>query len=128
MRVLLRLILCLVAAVFAASAGAEPLPERAGLVAAADPGASYRSAGEPWQEAVVNLPVATGFSLRTDAKGRVELRFAEATVVVGPDSEIEVARYGADGVQLALRGGGIGVRVEQLPSGVSFEIDTSRGG
>ena len=130
MRILLRLILCMFVAVASANltaAASEP-PTRVGRISLADTGTAFRPGGDKWADAIVNVPVATGTSLRTARNGRGEFHLPGIAVALAPATEIDIVRLDEHGVQLALRRGRIGVRLDRIDSGASVEIDTARGG
>jgi len=81
-----------------------------------------------WEQAVANLPLATGYSLAT-GKGRAEIEFEDASVVyLADDSVLEFYEISTtDGVpytEIALLSGTATVNVQTLFPGECFRLNT----
>jgi len=81
-----------------------------------------------WEQAVANLPLATGYSLAT-GKGRAEIEFEDASVVYLADNSVlefyEISTTGGiPYTEVALLSGTATMNVQTLFPGERFQIDT----
>ena len=99
-----------------------------GRVAVVAGAAQYRSTGGEWSAALVNEPVANGNGLRTAVDSEAELRGPGAQVALAPSSELQVLRYDAGALQIALTGGRIGLHLGPYSAAKTIEVDLPQGG
>ncbi|HTW51720.1 MAG TPA: DUF6600 domain-containing protein [Stellaceae bacterium] len=85
--------------------------------------AQYRATGGEWSAALINEPVANGTGLRTAADSETELRGPGVRVALGPSSELQVLRYDASALQIALTNGRIGIHLGPADAAKTVEID-----
>ena len=111
-----------------AKAAADSPPAWVGRVSAAAGTVALRATGADWTAAEVNSPVAAGMSARTGTPGRAVLRIGAEAIALSDGAEIDLARLDADGVQIVLRQGRIGVRLSPEAAAHGVEIATARGG
>jgi hypothetical protein len=105
---------------------ATPWPTRVGRVSVAEAGASLRPAGGDWADAVVDEPVATGTSIRSNAKSRGEIRLSGITAALAPETTVDIVRLDDGAVQLALRTGHVDLSVDGR-SAAKLEVDAGQG-
>lgn len=128
MRLLAALAILLLGAALPAWAQEEP-PARVGRVSYVSGNLAFHMAGETeWSAASVNYPVATGGSFWTDASARAEMRIGPSTIDIAGGTELDVTNLNEQVAQLGLPQGRVYLRLRQLDSGQSFEIDTPQGG
>jgi hypothetical protein len=121
------LLLCCLIAV-AAAAGDSPLP-LVGRISLVDGGLTARpGASGEWTEWGVNHPVAAGMSLRTSAHGQAMVQTGDATLALGPTTEIGFLRLDSGAMQIALRRGRIALHLTAFDARRNIEIDLARGG
>ncbi len=85
------------------------------------------SGASEWSQASLNYPVTTGDRIYTDQNGRAELEAGPATVRASATTDLTIATLNDRFMQLGLGQGAIRVRVYELLSGDSVEIDTPNG-
>lgn len=101
-----------------------------GRIAVAEGSVATRTAGGEWADSGVNDPLASGMSVRTSSgAARARLEIGGDAISLAPDSEIDLARLDAAGIQVVLRRGRIGVRRgADDASAQNVEIDMPRAG
>lgn len=104
----------------------SPIP--VGRVAAVAGTAQYRSTAGEWSAALVNEPVAEGTGLRTSVDSEAELRSPGALVALAPSSELQVLRYDAGTLQVALTSGRVGLHLGPSDTARTVEVDLPKGG
>jgi hypothetical protein len=113
----------------AAPIGAPAPPARVGRVSLASGKVGWRSLGATlWSDAVVNDPVSTGASLRTDAQARAEMRIGPATIDLAESTEIAIADLNDQAAEISLKRGRIDLDIRQFGADESIQIDIPRGG
>jgi hypothetical protein len=80
---------------------------------------------EKWLDAEVNLPLATGASVRTGSEAQAEVEIGVNTIELAPESEMEIAKLEDRAIQVAVVRGRIGVDLHRLDDGDSVEVDVS---
>lgn len=104
-------------------------PSRVGRLSFVSGGVSVRSSAETaWADAEPNLPIFAGAAVRTDQRGRAEIRIGANTIGLSNGSEIEIADLRDQLTQIALSRGRIGVRLRQAGEGDTVEVDVAQGG
>jgi Family of unknown function (DUF6600) len=111
----------------ATAPAAEAPPGRVGRLSLVSGNVSVRAAKE-WLDAVLNVPVATGASLRTGAQARAEIEIGADTIELAPESEIEITKLDDRTIQVAVVGGRIGFDLRQLGDGEGVEVEVSNEG
>src|SRR5271169_451846 len=111
----------------ATAPAAEALPGRVGRLSLVSGNVSVRASKE-WLDAVLNVPVATGASLRTGAQARAEVEIGADTIDLAPESEIEITKLDDRTIQVAVVGGRIGFALRRLGDGESVEVEVSHEG
>jgi hypothetical protein len=103
-------------------------PKQVGRVSFVTGQLAFHMAGETqWSAAAVNYPVAPGASFWTAPQARAELRIGPQTIDLSGNTSIEVAKVDEHAMVLALRQGRINLRLRELPSSQTVEIDIPRG-
>lgn len=103
-------------------------PALVGRVSVVAGAAQYRSPGGEWSAALVNEPVVDGAGLRTATDAEADLRGLGAQVSLAPSSELQVLRFDASALQIALSSGRIGVHVGPFAATKAVEVDLPQGG
>jgi hypothetical protein len=85
------------------------------------------SGANDWSQATLNYPLTTGDRIYTDLDSQVELEVGSAAVRASATTDLTVANLNDQFMQLGLGQGTIRVRVYDLPSGDSVEVDTPNG-
>jgi hypothetical protein len=80
-----------------------------------------------WSQASLNYPLTTGDRIYTDQDSRAELEVGSTAVRAAATTDLTVANLTDQFMQLGLGQGTIRVRVFDLPSGDSLEVDTPNG-
>jgi hypothetical protein len=111
----------------ATAPAAEALPGRVGRLSLVSGNVSVRASKE-WLDAVSNVPVATGASLRTGAQARAEIEIGADTIELAPESEIEITKLDDRTIQVAVVAGRIGFALRQLGDGEGVEVEVSNEG
>lgn len=107
----------------------EPLPSLVGRVTVVDGGLAVRQADGQWTDSGINLPLASGMSVRTAPQGRAVLRAGAATIALSGATELELAQLDAGAARLVLRQGRIVVEVAPRPGAraPAVAIDIAQG-
>jgi len=86
---------------------------------------SFRAAGtSQWAPALLNRPVSDGDELWTPGSSRAELELGTAAVRLNGQASLNVLDLDDHSVQFKLTQGTLGVRLQRLETGDTFEIDT----
>jgi hypothetical protein len=86
---------------------------------------SFQPAGDSdWVAAVVNRPTTTGDRLWTDSGARAELSLGSATIRLAGATGFSFLNLDDRTVQIELTQGTLGIRVQRLGRGETFEVDT----
>jgi len=109
------------------AAPAETLPGRIGRLSFVSGNVRARDSND-WADAVLNLPLRAGGSLRTGAQSRAEIEIGIDTIDLAPDTEIAVTKLEDQTIRIALVRGRIGLAPRQGDDGVRVEVDLSRDG
>ncbi|HEV2177694.1 MAG TPA: DUF6600 domain-containing protein [Terriglobia bacterium] len=80
-----------------------------------------------WSQASLNYTATTGDRLYTDQGARAELEIGSLTVRMSEATDLTIANLTDQIAQFGLEQGAIRVRVYDLPSGNSVEVDTPNG-
>jgi hypothetical protein len=80
-----------------------------------------------WSQATLNYPLTTGDRIYTDQSSQAELEVGSAAVRASATTDLTVANLNDQFMQLGLGQGTIRVRVFDLPTGDSVEVDTPNG-
>src|SRR5437879_5429115 len=108
-----------------AAADESDPPSRAARISYLNGSVSMQPAGaSDWTEAVVNRPMTTGDKLWTDNGARAELHAGAAAIHLGQRTGFSFLNLDDNTVQIRLTEGSINVRVRELRSGETYEIDT----
>src|SRR5271167_4593397 len=108
----------------AAAAPAAP-PGRVGRLSLVSGNVSvHASNGEG--DAVVNLPLSAGDSLRTGAQARAEFEIGADTIDLSADTEIAISKLNDQVMRVTVARGRIGLGLTQLGAGESVEVDVAR--
>src|SRR5713101_7743064 len=100
-------------------------PSRAARISFLNGSVSMQPAGaSDWTEAVVNRPMTTGDKLWTDSGGRAELHAGAAAIHLGERTGFSFLNLDDNTIQILLTEGSINMRVRELRSGETYEIDT----
>jgi hypothetical protein len=86
---------------------------------------SFQSAedGNP-EDAVLNHPVTSGDRLMTGPRSRAELTMGVAAIRANENTDLSVAVLDDDLAQFVVNSGTVSIRVREIPSGTTFEVDT----
>jgi len=110
----------------AAAAPAAP-PGRVGRLSLVSGNVSvHASNGEG--DAVVNLPLSAGDSLRTGAQARAEFEIGADTIDLSADTEIAISKLNDQVMRVTVARGRIGLALTQLGASESVEVDVARQG
>jgi hypothetical protein len=123
---LLSSIVCLCSTIGIGWAADNPL--LVGRVAVVAGAVQYRSIVGEWSAALVNEPVADGSALRTATDSEAALHGPSVQVALAPSSELQVLRYDAGTLQIALTSGRIGVHLGPFDATKTIEVDLPQGG
>jgi hypothetical protein len=104
---------------------AETLPGRIGRLSFVSGNVRARDS-KHWADAVLNLPLAEGGSVRTGAQSRAEIEIGIDTIDLASDTEIAVTKLEDQTIRIALVRGRIGLAPRQGDNGESVEVDLSR--
>jgi len=85
------------------------------------------SGANDWSQASLNYPLTTGDRIYTDQDSQAELEVGSAAVRASATTDLTVANLNDQFMQLGLGQGTVRVRVYDLPSGDSIEVDTPNG-
>jgi hypothetical protein len=85
------------------------------------------SGASDWSQASLNYPLTTGDRIYTDQDSRAELEVGSAAVRASATTDLTVANLNDHFMQLGLGQGTIRVRIYDLPTGDSVEVDTPNG-
>lgn len=85
------------------------------------------SGANNWSQASLNYPLTTGDRIYTDQDSQAELEVGSAAVRASATTDLTMANLNDQFMQLGLGQGTIRVRVYDLPSGDSIEVDTPNG-
>lgn len=89
---------------------------------------SLQPSGEnDWSQASLNYPLTTGDRIYTDQDSQAELEIGSAAIRASATTDLTVANLNDQFMQLGLGQGTIRVRIYELPSGDSVEVDTPNG-
>lgn len=100
-------------------------PSRAARISYLNGSVSMQPAGAgDWTEAVVNRPMTTGDKLWTDNGARAELHAGAASIHLGERTGFSFLNLDDNTIQIRLTEGSINMRVRELRSGETYEIDT----
>jgi hypothetical protein len=80
---------------------------------------------EKWLDAEVNLPLATGASVRTGSQTQAEIEIGANTIELAPESEMEITKLEDRAIHVAVVRGRIGFALRQLGDGDTVEVDIS---
>jgi hypothetical protein len=83
------------------------------------------STSERWLDAELNLPLATGTSVRTGSRAQAEIEIGVNAIEIAPESEIEITKLNDRAIQVAVVRGRIGFALRWLGDGDTVEIDIS---
>ena len=103
---------------------AEVPPGRVGRLSLVSGNVSVR-ASSGWADAVLNLPLSAGGSLRTGAQARAEIEIGADTIDLSSDTEIEITTLNDLVMRVAVARGRIGLSLTQLGAGESVEVGVS---
>src|SRR5271166_2000304 len=103
---------------------AEVPPGRVGRLSLVSGSVSVR-ASNGWADAVLNLPLSAGGSLRTGAQARAEIEIGADTIDLSSDTEIEITTLNDLVMRVAVARGRIGLSLTQLGAGESVEVGVS---
>jgi len=119
------LITCIAAALtLGAAASADP-PARVGRLNLVQEGVSFRPAeAEEWTAAALNYPLTAGDSLWTEEGSLAEAHVGSTALRLGPSSQMSVRELDDQRVRVDLPLGLLNVRLRELDSGESFQVDT----
>lgn len=103
-------------------------PSRAARLSVADGNVSLQPSGETdWSPVSMNYTVTTGDRLYTDQGARAELEAGPYAVRMSETTDLTVANFNDQILQLGVGQGSVRVTVYELPSGQTVEIDTPNG-
>jgi hypothetical protein len=80
---------------------------------------------EKWLDAELNLPLATGASVRTNSRAHAEVEIGVNAIELAPESEIEITKLNDRAIQIAVVRGRIGFALRWLGDGGTVEVDIS---
>ena len=96
----------------------------AGAVSYVSGNLAFHNPGDAqWLPDSVNYPVATGGSFWTDSQSRAPIQIGPTIIAMDGGSELDVTDLNEEAARLVLPGGRVNLRLHQLESGRSFEID-----
>src|SRR5215831_18332041 len=102
-------------------------PGRVGRVSLVSGSVDLRVSSEPaWTDAELNQPVFTGEALRTDPRGRAEIRIGADTIDLDGGSELEIGSLRDGTTQILLLRGRIGLHLRETGENETAEIDVSQ--
>jgi hypothetical protein len=103
-------------------------PNQAARLSVADGNVSLQPSGETdWSQASQNYTITTGDRLYTDQGARAELEAGPYAVRMSETTDLTLANYNDQILQLGIGQGSVRVSVYELPSGQAVEIDTPNG-
>ena len=118
------LVLALLAPSRAVADNDDP-PGRVARLSVIEGSVSFEPAGtNDWVSAVVNRPMTTGDKLWTDRGSRAELHLGAVSIRLGSRTGFSFLNLGDNATQIRLTEGSVRVRVKQLYSHETFEVDT----
>src|SRR5271157_2316492 len=85
------------------------------------------SGASDWSQASLNYPLTAGDRIYTDEGSQAEIEIGTTAVRASATTDLTVANLDDQFMQLGLGQGAIRVRVYDLPSGHSIEVDTPNG-
>src|SRR5438132_13218762 len=89
---------------------------------------SFLRAGlDQWSEAALNFPATTGDRVYTDNGARAELEVGPYTIRLWEKTDVTITNLNDQILQVGLDQGKLRIRVSQLPSGNTVEVDTPNG-
>jgi hypothetical protein len=107
--------------------GGNP-PSRAARLSIADGNVSLQPSGETdWSQASPNYTITTGDRLYTDQGARAELEAGSFAVRMSETTDLTLANFNDQILQLGVGQGSVRVSVFDLPAGQTVEIDTPNG-
>jgi hypothetical protein len=107
--------------------GGNP-PNQAARLSVADGNVSLQPSGETdWSPATRNYTLTTGDRLYTDQGARAELEAGPYAVRMSETTDLTLANFNDQILQLGVGQGSVQVSVYELPSGQAVEIDTPNG-
>ena len=102
-------------------------PGRVGRVSLVSGNVDFRLPNETaWADVELNQPIFTGEALRTDPRGRAEIRIGAKTIDLSDGSELEIASL-RDGTTRLLVRGRIGLHLRDSGENETVEIDVPQG-
>ena len=110
-----------------ASTGAAPPAAGAQIALVSGNVAVYQLGQTDWTRAAVDLPIADGGWLATDAKGRAEIRLGDDALDVGNGTQLNFANLRGKARQVGISFGRIDVRLREAAKNRSDEIDVPGG-
>jgi len=103
-------------------------PSEAARLSVADGNVSLQPSGETdWSPATRNYTLTTGDRLYTDQGARAEMEAGPVAVRMSETTDLTLANFNDQFLQLGVGQGSVRVSVYQLPSGQTVEIDTPNG-
>jgi hypothetical protein len=106
---------------------ADP-PGRIGRVSYLDGSVSFRADDQnDWAAATLNYPLTTGGELWTDIRARAEVHVGSSAVRLAPETLADFVDLGDHTTRIRLTQGSLYLRVRQLESDDSYEVETPEG-
>ncbi len=106
----------------------ENPPGEAARLSVADGNVSLQPSGETdWSQTTRNYTITTGDRLYTDQGARAELEAGPYAVRMSETTDLTLANFNDQILQLGVGQGSVRVSVYELPSGQTVEIDTPNG-
>jgi len=103
-------------------------PSQAARLSVADGNVSLQPSGETdWSPASINYTITTGDRIYADEGARAELEAGPFAVRMSETTDLTLANFNDQILQLGVGQGSVRVSVYQLPSGQTVEIDTPNG-
>ena len=100
---------------------------RIGWVSAVAGAVQYHSGGGQWSDALVNEPIAAGAGLRSAPDAVAELRLAGGRIALAGGGELQILRFDADVLEIAVPAGRVGIHLDAVGPAKTVEIDLPSG-
>jgi len=119
------LVACLIALLAVGEVASADPPDRVGRLNLVEGEVSFLPGNmDEWTSATLNYPLTAGDGLWTEQESRAEVHVGSTAIRLGPETEFSFLELDDQRVQISLPEGTLNVRLRQLDSDESFEIDT----